>query len=126
MFVFCRIFGVEDMNRDGVSDVITTEQAPEPNSQLRYILLSGRTGRTLVKVGALRLTLTLIAEGVEIGTHQAASPMTLQPLEGRLRYRVGDAEFEIGQRCIMSEDGIVFHEHGDRLTARHGLIFDHE
>ena len=58
---------------------------------------SGRVGRTLVKAGPLRITLTLIAEGVEVGTHHAASPMTLQALQGRLRYRVGDEEFEIGQ-----------------------------
>ncbi len=58
---------------------------------------SGRVGRTLVKAGPLRLTLVIIAEGVGIGTHHAASPMTLQPLEGGLRYRVGDDDFEIGR-----------------------------
>ena len=58
---------------------------------------SGRVGRTLVKAGPLRLTLVIIAEGVEIGTHHAASPMTLQPLEGGLRYRVGDDDFEIAR-----------------------------
>ncbi|HKJ01278.1 MAG TPA: hypothetical protein VJ997_02450 [Longimicrobiales bacterium] len=56
---------------------------------------SGRTGRTLLKDGRLRLTLTVIAEGVEVGTHHAVAPLTLQPLEGRLRYRVGDEHFEI-------------------------------
>jgi quercetin dioxygenase-like cupin family protein len=62
---------------------------------------SGRVGRTLVKAGPLRLTLTIIAEGVQIGTHHAASPMTLQPLEGGLRYRVGDDEFEIGRGDVL-------------------------
>ena len=57
---------------------------------------SGRSGRTLVKAGPLRLTLTCLASGVEVGTHHAELPMTLQPLEGRLRYRVGDERFEIG------------------------------
>lgn len=57
---------------------------------------SGRVGRTLVKSGSMRLTLTVVAAGVEIGTHHAVSPMTLQPVQGRLRYRVGDNEFEIG------------------------------
>ncbi|HZD04746.1 MAG TPA: hypothetical protein VE173_07505, partial [Longimicrobiales bacterium] len=32
---------------------------------------SGRVGRTLVKAGALRLTLTVMAEGAEVGTHHA-------------------------------------------------------
>lgn len=64
-------------------------------------LRSGRVGRTLVKAGSMRLTLTVVAKGVEIGTHHAVSPMTLQPLEGRLRYRVGDEEFEIGQGEVL-------------------------
>lgn len=58
---------------------------------------TGRIGRTLVKAGALRLTLTVLAAGAEVGTHHAVSPMTLQVLEGRLRYRVGDEEFELRQ-----------------------------
>jgi quercetin dioxygenase-like cupin family protein len=57
---------------------------------------SGRVGRTLVKAGAMRLTLVVLAEGVEVGTHQAETPMTLQPVEGRLHYRVGEDTFEIG------------------------------
>lgn len=57
---------------------------------------SGRAGRTLVKAGPLRLTLTCLAAGIEVGTHHADMPMTLQPIEGRLRYRVGDEESEIG------------------------------
>lgn len=64
-------------------------------------LRSGRVGRTLVKAGSFRLTLTVIAEGVEIGTHHAVSPMTLQPVEGRLRYRVGDDEFQIGEGEVL-------------------------
>jgi len=64
-------------------------------------LRSGRVGRTLVKAGSLRLTLTVVAKGVEIGTHHAVSPMTLQPVEGRLRYRVGDEEFEIGEGQVL-------------------------
>ena len=60
-----------------------------------HYVQTGRIGRTLVKEGALRLTLTVLAEGTDIGTHHAAAPMTLQLLEGRLRYRVGDDEFTI-------------------------------
>lgn len=56
---------------------------------------TGRIGRTLIKEGRLRITLTVLARGAEVGTHQAAEPMTLQALEGRLRYRVAEEEFEI-------------------------------
>ena len=36
-----------------------------------------------------------------MGTHHAASPMTPQVLQGRLHYRVGDEEFEIGQGALL-------------------------
>lgn len=62
---------------------------------------SGRSGRTLVKAGPLRLILMVVAKGAEIGTHQAVSPMTLQPLEGGLSYRVGDEEFDIGHGEVL-------------------------
>ncbi len=66
-----------------------------------HYVRSGRVGRTLVKAGPLRLTLTLIAEGVDIGTHHAAAPMTLHVLQGRLRYSVDDEEFEMSQGHVL-------------------------
>lgn len=62
---------------------------------------SGRVGRTLVKSGVLRLTLTVLGEGVEVGTHHAETPMTLQVLEGGLRYRFGPQEFELGRGEVL-------------------------
>lgn len=56
---------------------------------------TGRLGRTLVKEGELRLTLTVLAEGAEVETHHAGSPMTLQVLQGGLHYRIGEEEFEL-------------------------------
>lgn len=70
------------------------EQIAELRQDDHY-LRNRRIGRTLVKEGALRLTLTVLAEGAEVGTHHAAAPMTLQVLEGGLRYRIGDDEFEL-------------------------------
>lgn len=62
---------------------------------------SGRSGRTLVKAGPLRLTLTVLGDGVEVETHHAESPMTLQVLEGGLRYRVEDDVFELGRGQVL-------------------------
>lgn len=72
------------------------EQIAEIRRDANY-LESGRLGRTLVKEGALRLTMTVLAEGAEVGTHHAVAPMILQVLEGRLRYRMaeGEDEFEL-------------------------------
>jgi len=57
---------------------------------------TGRVGRTLVKSGALRITLVVLAKGVDAGTHRAEAPMTVQVVQGRLRFRVDEQHFEIG------------------------------
>jgi quercetin dioxygenase-like cupin family protein len=53
---------------------------------------SGRAGRTLAKNGRFRLVLTVMSEGASIGTHQAESPMTLQVVEGGLRFTANGGE----------------------------------
>jgi quercetin dioxygenase-like cupin family protein len=53
---------------------------------------TGRLGRTLTKSGRLRLVLVALEESIEIGTHHAESPMTIQPVEGAIRYQVGGVE----------------------------------
>ena len=73
-----------------------SEQISELRRDDKYVN-TGRLGRTLVKEGALRLTMTVLAEGAEVSTHHAVSPMTLQVLEGRLRYRVADEEQELAE-----------------------------
>ena len=73
-----------------------SDQIAELRRDDKYVK-TGRLGRTLVKEGALRLTMTVLAEGAEVSTHHAVSPMTLQVLEGRLRYRVAGEEHELAE-----------------------------
>lgn len=70
------------------------QQIDEIRQDEKYVQ-TGRLGRTLVKEGSLRLTMTVLAEGAEVGTHHAAAPMTLHVLEGRLSYRVGGEGYEL-------------------------------
>jgi quercetin dioxygenase-like cupin family protein len=56
---------------------------------------SGRLGRTLARSGRLRLVLVALNAGIEIGTHQADSPMTLQLVQGRLGFRVDGKSHEL-------------------------------
>lgn len=62
---------------------------------------SGRIGRTLVKAGPLRLTLTLLNDGVEVSTHHAETPMTLQVLEGGIRYNIDGEDFKLYQGQLL-------------------------
>lgn len=56
---------------------------------------SGRAGRTLAKSGRHRVTLVALAEDHEVGIHQADSPLTVQVLEGKVRFRMSDGEHEL-------------------------------
>ncbi|CAN5896140.1 hypothetical protein BH23GEM9_BH23GEM9_31170 [soil metagenome] len=56
---------------------------------------SGRLGRTLARSGRLRLVLVALNAGIEVGTHQADSPMTIQLLQGRIGFRVHGEDFEL-------------------------------
>jgi quercetin dioxygenase-like cupin family protein len=53
---------------------------------------TGRSGRTLARSGRLRIVLVALEPEVEIGTHHAESPMTIQPIEGAIRFTVDGAE----------------------------------
>lgn len=56
---------------------------------------SGRLGRTLAKSGRMRITLVALNGGIEVGTHHAESPMTIQLLEGTLAFTVAGREHEL-------------------------------
>jgi quercetin dioxygenase-like cupin family protein len=62
---------------------------------------SGRLGRTLARSGRLRLVLVALNAGIDIGTHQADSPMTLQLIHGRLGFRVDDRTHELHQGQVL-------------------------
>jgi quercetin dioxygenase-like cupin family protein len=56
---------------------------------------SGRLGRTLARSGRLRMVLVALNAGVEVGTHQADSPLTVQVLEGRIAFRAAGETHEL-------------------------------
>lgn len=62
---------------------------------------SGRLGRTLARSGRLRLVLVALNSGVEVGTHQADSPMTLQLIQGRLGFRINGEPHELAQGQVL-------------------------
>lgn len=62
---------------------------------------SGRLGRTLARSGRLRLVLVALNSGIEVGTHQADSPMTLQLIQGRLGFKVNGQPHELQQGQVL-------------------------
>ena len=52
-------------------------------------LLNGRTARTLVKEGPLRVTLVALAPGGSMARHETAGPILVQPMDGEVLITVG-------------------------------------
>jgi quercetin dioxygenase-like cupin family protein len=62
---------------------------------------TGRLGRTLARSGRLRLVLVALNSGIEVGTHQADSPMTLQLVAGRLGFTFNGEAHELRQGQVL-------------------------
>ena len=78
-----------------LAEQIAALQAEEPYRR------SGRAGRTLAKSGRFRLVLTAMADGNEINTHQADSPMTLQVVQGSLTFRTAGQEYRLNAGQVL-------------------------
>ena len=70
----------------------------------------GRSARTLLKEGPLRVTLVMVQAGGHIGAHRSDGPITLHVLEGDIRFRGAGQEHRLAA--------------GDLLVARAGLEHD--
>ena len=57
---------------------------------------TGRTGRTLVKEGALRLTIMAIAAGGDMPTHSTNGPVTIHVLDGDIAVGALGLEYPLG------------------------------
>jgi quercetin dioxygenase-like cupin family protein len=63
---------------------------------------SGHHARALLKSGPLRVMLVVLAPGGEIAEHQAEGPITVQPLEGRIRFTVRGRVHDVGPGELLS------------------------
>lgn len=80
---------------------------------------SGRSARTLIKDGPLRVTMMVIAPGGSVPTHRADGPITVLPVEGRLRFNTSAGEYDVGpgellalgpgiEHSVESDEGATF------------------
>lgn len=79
----------------------------------------GRTARTILKRGALRLTLISLAPGGVLPEHSAAGPITVQPIEGTMHFTVDDTGYDLGPGSIVSVGAHVRHA----VTSATGVTF---
>ena len=57
---------------------------------------SGRSARTLLKEGPLRVTLVALGAGGALAEHHADGPITVHVLAGRITFRAGEDEWLLG------------------------------
>jgi quercetin dioxygenase-like cupin family protein len=56
---------------------------------------TGRDGMTLVETEGLRVVLEVLHGGAELLEHRALGPITLQVLEGEVRFHTGEETFRV-------------------------------
>jgi quercetin dioxygenase-like cupin family protein len=91
------------------------QQSADPDILAR----SGRNARTLLKDGALRVTLVVLAARGELAEHHAEGPITVQPIDGRIRFTVQDTVHEIGPGEVLSAGAGVRHT----VSSEEGAAF---
>lgn len=80
---------------------------------------SGRNARTLLKSGPLRVTLVVVAPGGEIPEHQAEGPITVQPVQGRVRFSAEGRHYDLGPGEVLAAGPGVRHS----VTSEAGGAF---
>lgn len=61
----------------------------------------GRTARTLVKEGPLRLTMMAIGAGGNLPPHSTTGPVTIHVLEGELVFKAVDREYPLATGDVL-------------------------
>jgi quercetin dioxygenase-like cupin family protein len=75
----------------------------------------GRSARTLVKEGALRVTLVALAADGRMAPHRANGPITVQLLEGDITFEVAGKDYSLSSRELLVVAADV--EHAVRSTS---------
>lgn len=70
---------------------------------------NGRNARTLVKEGALRVTLVMVGAGGRIAPHLTDGPITVQVLDGDIRFQAAGKEHALGAGDLLVVDAAVEH-----------------
>ena len=86
---------------------------------------SGRNARTLIKEGALRMTVITLAAGGGIPDHTAEGPILVHVLRGGLRFSVGDTAHELGEGDAIAIPARMRHELRSEQGASFLLIISH-
>src|SRR5665811_35444 len=91
------------------------KQATHPDTLER----DGRSSRTLLKEGPLRVTLIVLGPGGDIPEHEAQGPITIQSLRGYVEIRIGSETHTVAPHELLAVDRAVPHA----VSSREGAVF---
>ena len=80
---------------------------------------SGKSARTLLRSGPLRVTLIVLAPGGELAEHSAEGPITVQPLRGAIRFTTQGTDHDLKPGQVIALGPGVRH----RVTSDEGSTF---
>jgi quercetin dioxygenase-like cupin family protein len=85
---------------------------------------AGRRARSLVKDGPLRVTVVQVEAGGRIAEHAAPGPITVQPLDGRIRFTAEDGTHDLGPGQLLALGPGIRHsvssDEGGAFLLTHG------
>jgi quercetin dioxygenase-like cupin family protein len=99
--------------------VFEIDDERELASDTEIISRSGRNARTLLKMGPLRVTLVVLGPGGELAEHEAPGPITVQVVQGRIRFMAEGEKHELGPGQLLAADPGVRHS----VTSAEGAAF---
>jgi quercetin dioxygenase-like cupin family protein len=99
--------------------VFELDEERERTEDPELLQRSGRNARTLVKNGPLRLTLVVLGPGGQLAEHEAAGPITVQVLDGRIRFSTGDETRVLGPGQLLAAAPGIRH----RVASDDGACF---
>jgi quercetin dioxygenase-like cupin family protein len=105
---------MSSMQRPLSGDVLVFDIGDERERAADAALLdrNGRNARTLLKNGPLRVTLVVLGAGGELAEHEAAGPITVQVIDGRIRFSAGGVDHDLGAGQLLAAGPGVRHSVG--------------
>ncbi len=91
------------------------KQATHPDTLER----DGRSSRTLLKEGPLRVTLIVLGPGGSIPEHEAQGPITIQSLRGHVDIQIGSETHTVAPHELLAVNRAVPHA----VSSRDGAAF---
>lgn len=91
------------------------ERTADPDTLTKH----GRSARTLLKDGPLRVTLVVLGPGGELAEHRADGPITLQLLDGSIRFTTGEHTHDVAAGEMLSAGARLPH----RVSSAAGAAF---